>query len=251
MNQDKKDTLSYVAHNEDYKKFFGIEWHKKMYVEDGTYKQFENFGYLQAIQSFPLVRDLHIDIGSGGGWMLSRTAPYFKKVLGIEPSAEAIKTAKEINKEHHNVEFLQADMVEGLSSLKIEQPIFITTSTVLSHITDEWVAEFLKVVNSLPKGSILFFGEGYGKNIQRKLWHIRSKEWWAKNLPNWQLTFYDKRSDGEKYGVFGLNVGSENVMNSYAPSFFEKLRWFASGVYYKLRTFAAVTIKTILFIKKP
>ena len=35
-----------------------------------------------------------MDIGSGTGWLLGKTAPLFKKVIGVEPSEAATKSIR-------------------------------------------------------------------------------------------------------------------------------------------------------------
>jgi len=68
-------------------------------------------------------------------------------------------------------------MIEGMQLVSKEQPYLITTSAVLSHITDEHVIEFLNYLNLYsPVGSAIYFYEPFGKNIQTNLWHVRSKQ---------------------------------------------------------------------------
>jgi len=244
MNTDfsKKDLTSFHRHDRDY-----VNVDPKSYAttfkDMDIYQQFDLYGYKTIIESFPLVRSLHIDMGCGGGWLLEKTAPLFERVIGVDPSAAALEGAREVTKNLPNVEFLEADMVEALEKISPVEPIYITTTTVMSHIKDEWVEEFLKAVNNLPKGSILTFGEPHGTNINRPLWYIRSKSWWAERLPNWQLVFGEKKPSGMNYGFIGWNSGKENVVSYHRQSWLEKISWKFSGIYHNLRTKAVNLIK--------
>lgn len=186
-----KDLKSFEAHDKDYGNYFDLEKSKKVANEYLQTKVFEQLGFKKMIDDLNGKIKIHIDIGSGTGWLVMATSPYFGKVIGIEPSQKAVDIAAQILKENNlaNVSFVVKDMIDGIISLDIQEPVFITTATVLSHIKDYYVKEFLEIVNKLPIGSTLFFDEPYEKNIQQNLWHIRSKEWWAKNLNNWDLNF--------------------------------------------------------------
>jgi hypothetical protein len=125
-------------------------------------------------------------------------------------------------------------MIDGIVELNLSEPSFFTTSTVLSHIKDYYVKEFLKLMDNAPKNSVLYFFENYDKNIQQKLWHIRRKYWWAKNLSEWELIFFDLENNGYKSGIYGTKVEKRNVKNHYIPSFKENVIWFFDGVKNKI-----------------
>lgn len=242
------DAESYIAHNSQYEQEASKQLHIEGYKNQDTYGQFERFGYRKIMEAFPGVRGMHIDFGCGGGWLLSRTAGLFNKVVGVEPSASAIEIAKEINKGNKNVSYFCEDMVEGFKKLEISGPVFVTTTTVLSHIEDGWVEEFLKLVNTLPKGSILFFAESYGQNIQRKLWHVRNKNWWASRLDNWQMIFSDTGAVSN-YGIAGYCVGKENVLAVYGLGQFDKIYWQVQGMFYKVKAGLKYILKSIYLAK--
>lgn len=248
-NKPQVDLKSFEAHDPSYKDM-DVKEYGRVYKNLEVYNQYEILGYNKVVDSYPGVRGLHIDVGCGGGWLLVKTAPIFSKVVGIDPSVAALEGAKEVTKDFGNVELMEADMVEALKKLGPTEPVFITTTTVLSHIQDEWVTEFLKLVNFLPKGSILHFGEPYDKNIQRKLWYIRGKDWWAKNLPNWQLTFSDTVPAGYKYGISGHCVGQKNVISFYPRNWASNLFWRFSGFYYSLRNWAVGVLKSFINLGK-
>ncbi|HZS43082.1 MAG TPA: class I SAM-dependent methyltransferase [Candidatus Paceibacterota bacterium] len=230
----KKDLESYKVHDVDYQSVFDLKRSLeivKRYDELDTYAQ---NGFKAAVERIAGSIDTHIDIGTGTGWLLLKTAPFFSKVIGIEPSEHAVETAKEINKNSANVQFIEADMIDGLRRLEIEKPVFLTTAIVLSHIKDYYVREFLKEINVLPTGSVLYFHEPYDLNIQQRLWYIRSKEWWARNLSEWQLEFWDLAGE-YKYGIFGRKVGRTEIKNTYRMRFYEKVGWFFNGLWNKVK----------------
>ena len=72
------DTDSYIAHNCDYERT-SVENNKKIFKEYDNKLFFENNGFKNIIEENPTIRKLHIDIGSGAGWLLVKTAPYFGK----------------------------------------------------------------------------------------------------------------------------------------------------------------------------
>lgn len=224
------DNYSYIKHNSQFEGEQDLEWHKQRFAEYEKNNVYEANGYKKFIEEHPEVRDTHVDIGSGAGWLLVKTAPLFRRVIGIEPSTAGVEYSKFFNKEFGNVEHINADMIAGYSSLHFEKPILVTTSTVLSHIADPVVSSFLKLLNDAPRGSLFLFGEPYGKNRQQFTWHIRSKEWWAKQLPDWQLSFGEITGNGYMNNISGVCVGKENVKDSYRMKCFERIAWTLSGI---------------------
>lgn len=223
------DNLSYLSHNAEYESTSDLKWTQerfKTYEANGT---FSDLGFEKATVSASSTITKHIDIGSGGGWLLIKTAPFFKKVIGLEPSLAAIKISQQLTQLEQNIEYKNADMMKLGEVMNTEEPVFLTTSTVLSHINDMTVSSFLKIVNNASIGSVLYFGEPYGKNRQQHLWHIRSKEWWAKNLPNWELNFETLTTNEYYYGISGKCVGEKNVQTTHKMSALQKLFWFISG----------------------
>lgn len=224
------------------------DWHDRQFKDGDMYKQFEVLGYEKILKAFPQFRNLHIDIGCGGGWLVNRTSEYFSKVIGVEPSNKILEVARSLNKDKKNVEFLNLGMAEALKKINPQEPTFLTTCTVFSHIEDRFVEQFLKDADSLPNGSLIFFGEYYGYNSQRPFWYIRSKEWWAKNLPNWQLIF-NTSFLGKSYGICGIRVGQENVLNNYKFNSLEKIIWMFSGFYNKLKSLGYFIRKFLKLVK--
>jgi len=234
----EKDLTSYHRHDQDYKNLYDIGNLIDAYEKDGINAQFESAGYTKILAMFPSVRGVHVDIGCGGGWLLVKTSPFFRRVIGVDPSADALRVARDITKNISNIELVHSDMTDVFKNLSLQEPVFITTATVLSHIQDWYVESFLKYVNNLPQGSILLFGEPYGGNIHRRLWYVRSKRWWAKALSDWQLVFVEDENK-KQYGIGGVKVGSSQVLNAYHMRTWEKFEWALSGAYFSMRTFFA------------
>lgn len=231
----EEDNESYIEHNKQYDDPLVKKWLQEKCIRDDL-NMFEKLGFKKVIDENPKVRNLHIDIGSGVGGLLFKTAPYFKKVIGIEPSKAAIEIARTFTKGVQNIEFINAGAVDAIRSLNLTEPVFFTTSIVFSHLKDYHVAQCLKLIDNAPPGSVLLFNEPYDKNIQRKLWYIRRKRWWAENLQSWTLSFREHTNDGYKYkyGIFGICVGRGNIINNYKTNILEDILWRIDGVFHFL-----------------
>jgi hypothetical protein len=131
----------------------------------------------------------------------------FKTVIGIEPSSTAIKMAKELHPPK-NIQWEVGFAEDKIKEIKCKEPIAFFTSIVLSHLTDEAVAKVCHSINSVaPRGSILDFGEAWGKEFHKYMWHIRTKEWWQQNLPGWELDFFGPEIENVK----GRHMGFHGV----------------------------------------
>ncbi len=220
---------SYEAHNAEYETVSDITWciqHYKEYNDNNTYGR---LGHESAAQVASKTIACHIDIGSGAGWLLSKTAPLFQAVIGVEPSVAATKTAETLNQGTNNISFVTAGMIDFMQERTFTDPVFVTTSTVLSHIDNKTVESFLHLVNELPMQSVLYFGEPYGKNRYQYLWFVRSKAWWAAALPDWQLEFKAIPNDQYTFGIYGTKVGRNAVTDRYQQTTLEKICWLMSG----------------------
>lgn len=257
----EKDLKSYEKHDSEYRdsNINNVEIIKKLYEKYDNEDQFGTTGLRRSIEEIKNLPKIHIDVGSGGGWLLRKTSPLFERVIGIEPSTDGVKFASTILKDHFsftNIEFINMEMVDGMkefinnnNSANPTQPAYVTTSIVLSHIEDAYVSAFLQQLNRIPNNSVLFFDERYGKNIHRTLWHIRSKNWWAKNLSDWQLSFYELNNSGYKSGIYGVKVGKSNVTDTFIMNSFEQFLWSLEGLTYSLVNGLKSAIKTL--VKKP
>jgi SAM-dependent methyltransferase len=231
----QKDLQSYRVHDSEFKdkNLNNIQAISDLYKRYDEEKQFEVTGFARAIGHTTSLPETHIDVGCGGGWLLRKTAPLFKEVIGIEPSTDGITYAKTLlSPQFPNISFINAEMVEGITACTTKGKVFITTSIVLSHIDDTYVSTFLQELRKFEDGSVLFFDERYGKNIQKDMWHVRSKEWWVKQLPDWELEFFGLENTGYQSGIYGLKVGTANVKNTYKMNALEKLIWEVQGIYY-------------------
>ncbi len=246
-----KDLRSYERHNAQYLERSNDYENtlEKLAIYDKI-DQFSILGFKQIISLLNPKPKLHIDIGSGNGWLARKTAPLFDRVIGIEPSSAIVKMAEKVNEGTMNCSFMNEDMVDGLKKLSPKEPVFITTATVLNHINDSYVEVFLKEVNNLPAGSFLYFDERYDKNIQLPLWHIRSKDWWIENLPNWQLFFCNYDMAGYSSGIFGIRPTDGELLPSHTVGYTTKALWHVSRLFTIIeRIFQKTTMITSFFTK--
>lgn len=204
----KYDVKSYVGHNKDYVNFYTIQKTRRIFQRYEKQNLFETLGYEKMITRYPGVRDVHIDIGAGCGWLARRTSVYFNKVIAIEPSIAAVIMAKEITRGCKNIDFVISDAVTALTVLAPDSPVFLTTSTVFAHLEVDYLNNLLTLLNNMPTGSIFVFDEPYGCEISEELWCVRTEEWWTKKLSNWHLEFSGKRIPKRSYwkGLNGVKV---------------------------------------------
>ncbi|HXK38339.1 MAG TPA: class I SAM-dependent methyltransferase [Candidatus Paceibacterota bacterium] len=230
----KKDLKSYERHNAHFNTSENNDENTLAIIRryDGM-KQFERMGFALALSLSSRAPKTHIDIGSGNGWLLRKMSPYFETTIGVEPSSTAIALCKRVHAQLQNMRLVNADMCDGIDQLQISEPVFLTTSVVLTHIEDYYIAAFLEKVNDLPVGSILCFAEPYDTNHQWGYWHVRSKDWWIKNLPNWQLQFLNLEIDGYAHTIYGVCVGKDEVRTQKLMSLPQKAIWNLSVVYHQ------------------
>jgi len=220
----KKDLNSYKAHDEIYKEK-SLDYYKtRSLIDHEITNSFEKFGFKKVIENLINI-NTHIDIGCGIGWLIKKTSPYFSQVIGIEPSLAALKAAKEINKDLINVQYINKDMCDAFNDLNFDKPIFITSGYVFSHIKNKYVNKFLKLLKKIPNNSVIFFDEPYDKHIFQPLWYIRNKSWWVKNLPDFELTFFNNNIGGYLRGIYGIKIGRNKVVNKYKINLWQKIIW--------------------------
>jgi len=237
------ETKSFAAHDEGYEAEFGIEWCRKHYADYEKQNNFAKQGFERHVTEAAKTITTHVDIGSGAGWLVRKTAPYFISVIGVEPSKAATDIASELNQDLPNVTFLHMGMFEFMTTKQPREPYFVTTATVLSHINNGTVKEFLKLLNDAPLGSRLYFGEPYDRNRYQYLWFIRSKAWWAKQLPNWQLEFSDYINDSYPYGIAGVAVGQGHVTETYKMNPLQAIWWLLSGIPSNLKYLGRIILR--------
>lgn len=135
-----------------------------------------------------------IDVGSGTGWSAAALSALVSKVIAIEPSSAAIEISKSIypHEEYPNITWMEGFAEQVLPTLDIKEPSLFLTGCVLNHIRDKEVAVICDAISIVaPKGSILSFAENWGDTEWHQLmWHIRTKDWWQAQLPDWELNFH-------------------------------------------------------------
>jgi SAM-dependent methyltransferase len=235
------DQKSYYAHDKQYKTIANRLWLEKLYEENDKKNLFQKMGFENLFKKYQNKITVYIDVGCGGGYFLNRASPYFIEVIGIEPSKAAVDSATEINKNIKNISYINQPMMEGMRLVPHHIPYLITTSAVLSHITDEHVIKFLTYLNQTsPLGSALFFYEPFGKNIQTDLWHIRSKKWWIRNLQGWSVSFGSFQDSGYIKGIYGVKMDEQIKDDVYDTDhrfivMINDFAWYMEGIFYKLQ----------------
>lgn len=223
----KKDLKSFRTHNSQYVSNDDLyETTLEVVKKYNDENMFKKLGFELALKLLNTLPETHIDIGSGTGWLLLKTSPLFNNVIAIEPSESAIEASKKINKEANNINYRTEDMIDFVNNYKFDKPVFMTTATVLSHMKDYYVKNFLKEVNDkLPIDSVIYFDERYDKNLQLPLWHIRNKTWWINNLPDFQLIFLNIENSGYASGILGFKMSKHNLLIQHKNSLMEKILW--------------------------
>jgi len=227
----QKDLQSYKKHND------GYETDKDYYTKEAIISRtektddFTRAGFAFALSLTKELPKIHIDIGSGVGWLVRKMSPHFERSIGIEPSHAAIIAAKNLTEGMENVSYMEEDMVEAYKKLNLTEPAFFTTGAVLSHIENYYVEEFLKLLNTAPTGSVLFFSENYDENMDWRMWHIRNQEWWTAHLSNWQLVFCNIANDGYQSGIYGLKVSTSDKLKNSPRGILFTISWKLNMVY--------------------
>lgn len=231
----QKDLQSYKKHNSGYET--DTDYYTKEAIISRTEKtnDFHRAGFELALSLTKNIPKIHIDIGSGVGWLVRKMAPYFEKSIGIEPSHAAVLAAKNLTQGMDNVSFLTEDMVEAYKKINLKEPAFFTTGAVFSHIENYYVLEFLELLNTAPVGSVLFFSENYDENMDWKMWHIRNQEWWIRHLPAWQLIFCNIANDGYSSGIYGIRIEKSLKLKNMSRGILFKISWVANKMYNLVR----------------
>jgi hypothetical protein len=230
---------SFAAHNKQYETDSNLEWHFQEYKKFDTAAFIKSAGFLDLFSEVSKRIRIHIDVGSGAGFLVMRSAKFFDKSIGVEPSLAATNIALQFPNDLGNIEYINMFMTEWVAQAKFTSPVFVTTSAVLSHIEDPHVQCFLNLLcERLPDGSELYFYEPYDKNIQTSLWHVRSRYWWMRNMPHCTLKFLSIRDSGYDKGIYAIKDAKKyNASNLTLnkPAVYETIIWNLSGVMYKLR----------------
>jgi SAM-dependent methyltransferase len=165
------------------------------------------------LQQHPQIK-IAIDVGSGTGWSSAALANITETVIGIEPSQAAVDISKTIYpaNTYPNITWIQGFAEEILPTLKIESPTLFLTGCVLSHIRDKEVTKICQAISAAaPIGSVMSLAECFGDEPWHQLmWHVRTKDWWQEQFPEWELTFHGPQVPNERYfkGIWGVKKGN-------------------------------------------
>lgn len=136
-----------------------------------------------------------VDVGCGRGWLTNQLNAY-GSVLGIDPTAAAIKRAKELFPDE---EFLCEDAIGLLDRLKIPAFHLAVSSEVIEHVPDAGKRDFLESLRDLlvPDGfAILTTPRG-------ELW----KQWLRLNLEQQPVeAWVSERELGQLCRAVGFTV---------------------------------------------
>ena len=143
------------------------------------------------IRSHPQLK-VAVDVGSGIGWLSGWLAGRFERVISIEPSRAAVGIAQHIQRDRSDRITWRVGLAEDeLSKLTLSAPALFVTGRVLTHLGDRSVNRILRSIDSIaPKGSVMVLSELWGEPHRERMWHIRSREWWAAAVgARWELEF--------------------------------------------------------------
>lgn len=146
-----------------------------------------------------------VDIGCGLGWASDFMAKTRKMVYAIEPSEHAMALAQDLFSGKKNIVWMPGFAEDELKKLELDGPTFFNTLCVLSHLEDEAVEAICDVVDfKAPEGSVLSFSELWGMESHEMFWHTRTKGWWQKALPGFDLSFIHRPCQGRYKSFTGI-----------------------------------------------
>jgi len=144
-----------------------------------------------------------VDVGSGTGWGAAAISPLVDTVLAFEPSAAALDISKRAYPTgiYPNITWIQGFAEEVLPTLHLPTPTIFFTGCVLSHLRDKEALLICRLIDeTAPAGSVISFAEAWGERTWHQImWHIRTKGWWEKALPNWTLDFHGDFEPGQDF----------------------------------------------------
>jgi len=151
-----------------------------------------------------------VDIGSGTGWSSAALTKSVERIISIEPSQAALDISKNIyaTEIYPNITWIHGLAEDVLPKLKLETPTLFFTGCVLSHIRDKEVIKICEAISkAAPQGSVMSLAECFGEESwHQMMWHVRTKDWWRQQFPEWELTFHGPQVPGESYckGIWGI-----------------------------------------------
>ena len=203
---------SYKKHNSQFEQIEALEKHRKIYKKyhDEVLINNPNNKVIDFLDQHNHLKATAIDIGCGGGWACAELSKRFEYVIGIEPSSSALKIAKDIypSEVYPNITWINDFAEEALDKLSFEQPVFLFSGCVLSHLTDEAVKNITAKISKITtSGSGLSLCENWGKEFHDYMWHVRTTDWWKNNLPCWKINFHGPNLEGKSdrfQGIHGI-----------------------------------------------
>lgn len=190
VKKTKKD--SFDAHNSEFLVDGKIEAEilvHKEYQETNIFNG-ETLRFHDIIHQNPGI-NIAVDIWSWSWFYANKLTQYFSKVYAIEPSSTGISIAKKITN-NDKITWINDFGEKAIWNIiaQHDEPIFLLTSTVLSHLDDDVVSVICQRLNDTQIGSVFAFSEVFGRMKHQHLWHIRTKDWWKEMLPWWEIDFF-------------------------------------------------------------
>lgn len=206
--QDEKQ--SFRDHNADFLSPGFLDNERQAHQKNDSQGLIKIVGF-ENIKSPAMKKMTAIDIGSGSGYFSSKFSKAFKKVIGIEPSKNGISVASTLypKSKYKNITWINGFAEVELAKIDMSKPLFFYTGTVLSHLPDSVVMKICAQLSRAKKKSILLFDEAYGPEYHKYMWHVRTKEWWQKQLPGWEITFNGRKIQNvanRKKGIRAIKI---------------------------------------------
>lgn len=204
-------TGSYTRHNNQYEEQGKLDEERALGEKNlnDTVINSAEFRVLDLLKGHPEVSTA-VDIGSGTGWSSAALSSSMKEIIAIEPSLAATNMAKELypKEKYPHITWRTGFAEKELLELSLATPTLFLTGCVFSHIRDQEVVKICTAVAKVaPPGSVLAFAECWGDEPWHQLmWHVRTKDWWQAQLPDWELDFHGPQVAGERYhkGIWGV-----------------------------------------------
>lgn len=201
---------SYEKHHDQYDQPDSLIYHREIYKKyhNDVLINNPNNKVIDFLDQHNHLKATAIDIGCGGGWACAELSKRFEYVIGIEPSSSALKIAKNIypSEVYPNITWINDFAEEALDKLSFEEPVFLFSGCVLSHLTDEAVKNITAKISKITtSGSGLSLCENWGKEFHDYMWHVRTTEWWKNNLPSWNINFHGPSIEGKSNRFQGIH----------------------------------------------
>lgn len=201
---------SYIKHDSQYNDENSLEKHKiiykKYHQDDILNNAFNKVDYF--LKKNYHLTSIAIDIGCGGGWASSLLSKKFKKVIGIEPSKNALYIAQEIyaKEEYPNIDWVNDFAENRIQQLQFDVPIFFFSGCVMSHLKDTSVVKICKKISDISvSGSGFSLCENWGNEHHDYMWHVRTKDWWQEQFPEWSIDFHGPNIEGKTDRFQGMH----------------------------------------------